>query len=252
MAYGSLIDNESQKIKKTVLSTTVAELYTFMKCVGSCQLLRGMWMDIFGEVANVRMRTDAKNLVTTARTIHLPEKNIHMISMLRKRACSGSIHDLAHTPTQNCLADCLTKASGKADNLITAVQTGKLLGVDIHPDFRTLMEHKAFLSTWCKTLLHTREEEVFFLNPLKISLAQPPQEGLFQVMFVGTQQTNKQNDLNTRERKGQDASKITLAPAESCIHFPWLVMPISMTMLTWMVKKHSHSKHHRGFHRGDR
>ena len=36
------------------------------------------------------------------------------------------------TSTQNCLADCLTKASGKADNLITAVQTGKLLDVGCH------------------------------------------------------------------------------------------------------------------------
>ena len=32
--YGSLIDFERQKIKKTVLSTTVAELYSFMKCFG--------------------------------------------------------------------------------------------------------------------------------------------------------------------------------------------------------------------------
>ena len=65
------------------------------------------------------MRTDEKNLVTTARTIHLPEQKetIRMISMLRKEACSGSIHDLAHIPTQNCSADCLTKASAKADNL---------------------------------------------------------------------------------------------------------------------------------------
>ena len=44
-----------------------------MKCFGSCQFLRGLWMDISGEVANIHMRTDAKNLVTTARTIHLPE-----------------------------------------------------------------------------------------------------------------------------------------------------------------------------------
>ena len=82
-------------------------------------------MDKSGEVANIDMRTDAKNLVTTARTIHMPEQQdtIHMISMLRKEACSGSIHDLAHIPTQNFLADCLTKASSKADNLITAVQT---------------------------------------------------------------------------------------------------------------------------------
>ena len=41
MSYGSLIDYESQKIKKTVLSTTMAELYSFMKCFGSCQFLRG-------------------------------------------------------------------------------------------------------------------------------------------------------------------------------------------------------------------
>ena len=30
-------------------------------------------MDFSGEVAKIRMRTDAKNVVTTARTIHLPE-----------------------------------------------------------------------------------------------------------------------------------------------------------------------------------
>ena len=33
----------------------------------------------------------------------------------------------------------------------------------------------------------------------------------------------------------QDATKITSAPAESCIQFPWSVMLISMTALTWMV-----------------
>ena len=59
-------------------------------------------MDIAGEVANIHMRTGAKNLVTTARTSHLPEQKetIHMISMLRKEACSANIHDLAHIPTQ--------------------------------------------------------------------------------------------------------------------------------------------------------
>ena len=94
-------------------------------------------MDISSEVANIHMHIDAKNLVTTARTIHLHEQQetIHMISMLRREACSGSIHDLAHIPTPNRLADCLTKASAKADNLIKVVQTGKLLDVDILPDF---------------------------------------------------------------------------------------------------------------------
>ena len=50
-------------------------------------------MDIYGDVAEILLRTDAKNLVTTARTIHLPEQRetIHMISMLRKEACSGRI-----------------------------------------------------------------------------------------------------------------------------------------------------------------
>ena len=111
-----------------------------MKCFGSCQFLRGLWMDLSREVAKIHMSTDANNLVTTARRIHLLEQKetIHMISMFRKEACSGSIHDLAHIPTRNCLADCLTEASAKADNLITAVQAGKLLDVEILPDFRTL------------------------------------------------------------------------------------------------------------------
>ena len=102
-------------------------------------------MDISGEIANIHMRTGSKNLVTTARTIHLPKRKetIHMISLLRKGACSGCIHDLAHFPTQECLTDCLTKAAINADNLITAVKTRKLLDVDIRPDFRTLVDHKA-------------------------------------------------------------------------------------------------------------
>ena len=83
MSYGSLIDYESQKIQGIVLSTTVAALYSFMKCFGSCQFLRGMWMDFSGAVANIQMRTDAKNLITIAGTIHLPEQKetIQMFSM---------------------------------------------------------------------------------------------------------------------------------------------------------------------------
>ena len=71
-------------------------------------------MDLSGEVADIHMRTDAKNLVTTARTIHLPEQKetIHMISMLRKEACSGSIH-IAHILTRNSLSDCFDKGISK-------------------------------------------------------------------------------------------------------------------------------------------
>ena len=41
-------------------------------------------MDLSGQVADIHMRTDAKNLVTTARTIHYLEQKetIHMIFML--------------------------------------------------------------------------------------------------------------------------------------------------------------------------
>ena len=99
---------------------------------------RGLWMDMSGEVAEIHMRTDTKNLVTTARTVPLPEQKetIHMISMLRNETCSGRIHDLSHISTQNCLAVCLTKLSAKADNLITAVQTVRLLEVNVHPNFQ--------------------------------------------------------------------------------------------------------------------
>ena len=70
MSYGSLVDYESQKIKRTVLSTTVVELYSFTKCFVSRHFFRGLWMDLSGEVADIHMRTDAKNLETSARTVH--------------------------------------------------------------------------------------------------------------------------------------------------------------------------------------
>ena len=156
-----LLTTKVKKMKRTVLSTAVADLYSFMKCFDSCQFISGLWMDLLGEVADNHMRTDAKNWVTTARTIHLLEqkKTMHMISMLRKEACSGSIHELARISTENCLAVCLAKSSTKADTLITAVKTGRQLERDGRPNFRTLlMEHKAFLSIGCRTFMHTREK----------------------------------------------------------------------------------------------
>ena len=71
---GSLIDYESHKIKRTVLSTTVAELYAFMKCYGSAQFYRGLWMDMTAQPLEVHLRTDANNLVTTAASTRLPEQ----------------------------------------------------------------------------------------------------------------------------------------------------------------------------------
>ena len=153
---GSLIFFESTKIKRTTLSTTVAELYALMKCYGTCQMLRGLIKDITGHSCELHMRTDANNLVTTASTTHVPEQQetIHMIQMLRKEACSGSIADLSHIRTQWCLADCLTKKSANPQALIDAVRQGMLKEVDAHPPFRTLVEHKAYLRSWLPTVCH--------------------------------------------------------------------------------------------------
>ena len=106
-------------------------------------------MDISAMAAEIHMRTDANNLVTTASTTHLPEQRetIHMINQLRHEACSGAIDDLAHVVSDDCMADCLTKASAKPSALIKTVETGNILNVDKHPPFRELMrtKHKAYV-----------------------------------------------------------------------------------------------------------
>ena len=147
---GSLVFYESTKIKRTTLSTTVAELYSLMKGYGTSQLVRGLWKDISGDTIDIHIRTDANNLVTTASTTHVPEQQetIHMIQMLRKEACSGSIADLAHVVTADCLADCLTKASANSLNLRTAVLTGVIQNIDCHKPFRELVKQKAYLLSW--------------------------------------------------------------------------------------------------------
>ena len=73
-----------------------------------------------------------------------------MISMLRKEVCLGCIHDLVHIPTLNCLAECVTKASAKATNLITVVKAWRLLNVDMHPNIRNTHGARTFLSTRCR------------------------------------------------------------------------------------------------------
>jgi hypothetical protein len=87
-----------------------------------------------------------------------------MISMLRREASSGAIDDLAHVTTDNCLADCLTKASAKADALIKACISGILPKVDSHPPFRSLLKHKAYLISWISTTLTRPYDAVHFLN----------------------------------------------------------------------------------------
>ena len=151
-ARGSLIEYESHKITQTTMSTTVAELYALMKCFGTSLFLKGLWADVSGEDLEIHLRTDANNLVTTARTTHQPEQKetIHLIQMLRRESNSGAIDDLAHVVSAQCLSDALTKHSAKADELIRAVESGTLRLVDVHPPFRTLIRHKAYLMTWLK------------------------------------------------------------------------------------------------------
>ena len=143
-----------------------------------------------------------------------------MVSMFRKEACSGSIHDLDHISIQNCLADCLTKASAKADNLITAVKRGRLFEVDVRPNFRTLVEQKAFLSTWCRTFMYKRENMFFFLSTLKISLSSASREDPFHVMFVRT----------SMDSESQDATIITSAPSDPRIYSSMKMMTLDMHM----------------------
>ena len=107
-------------------------------------------MDLTGMESEIHIRTDAKNLVTTAATTHMPDQQetIHMINCLRHEVLSGSIHDLAHFATNDMMADCLTKSSAKPEPLIEAVATGKLPNSDKHPPFREMMQgkHKAYAS----------------------------------------------------------------------------------------------------------
>ena len=73
--------------------------------------------------------------------------------MLRKEANSGQMHDLAHVRSACCLADALTKASAKPDQLIKSINSGILERVDEHPPFRMLLQHIAFMIAWLKKIV---------------------------------------------------------------------------------------------------
>ena len=108
-----------------------------------------------------------------------------MINQLRTEACSGSIDDLAHVVSEDCLADCLTKSSAKPQALMKAVDTGVLPNVDKHPPFRELMKnkHKAYsvvteciddpLVAWIvKNIDYAHEVLTFMAVPVRIRIEQ--------------------------------------------------------------------------------
>ena len=77
---------------------------------------------------------------------------------------SGSIEDLAHVRTEDMLADCLTKSSVKPDVLIHDACTGVLPNIDTHPEFRSLIKHKAFLVAWCAQNIRDAPDMIAFLD----------------------------------------------------------------------------------------
>ena len=140
-----------------------------MKCFGTCLFLRALWADISGEIVPIHIRTDANNLVTTAQTTHLPEQKEthHLIQMLRHESNSGHLDDLSHIASEYCLADPLTKSTAKPDQLVSSITTGKLENVDTHPPFRSLLKHKAFLTTWViETLSEPHNVLTFFCEDI--------------------------------------------------------------------------------------
>ena len=121
-----------------------------MRCFGTCLFLRPLWADVSGQILPIHLRTDANNLVTTAQTTHLPEQKEthHLIQMLRHESNTGNIDDLSHVASEFCLADPLAKHTAKPDELVRSIETGTLRQVDVHPPFRTLVKHKAFITEW--------------------------------------------------------------------------------------------------------
>ena len=56
------------------------------------------------------------------------------------------------------------KTSAKPDVLIKAVNHGVLPNVDMHPEFRSLLKHKAFLVAWCCQNLNDARDIVSFMG----------------------------------------------------------------------------------------
>ena len=131
-----------EKSRRLCLPLSWRSLHSFMQCFDSCQFFLGSWIGTSDEVANIHIKTDAKNLFRTARTFHLLEQKNHPqeFQCFERKFVQGVFMIFAHIPTQKCLPYCLTEASAKAGQLDVIAKTGMLLDVDIHLDCRTFME----------------------------------------------------------------------------------------------------------------
>ena len=83
---GSLIDYESRKIKRTVLSTTDAELHAFMKCYGSAQFYRGLWMDM---TAQQPVEAHASTRLHSKQSGFIPQRSASPMDV--KRVCQQGL-----------------------------------------------------------------------------------------------------------------------------------------------------------------
>ena len=159
-----------------------------MKCYGTCLFLKGLWMDMTGEILPLHIRTDANNLVTTATKTTLPEQKetIHMITSLRTEACSGQIDDLAHVTTDVQMADCLTKDKPTLlKGLQNTVNTGIIPKVDMHIPFREMMmtKHKAYLAHWLTKNIRATDELPKGVHSVTYFLMEPVREALHSVLY---------------------------------------------------------------------
>ena len=100
-----------------------------------------VWLDICELIATTLL------LLLPQRVLPEQKEPIHNIQMLKKEDCAGQIEDLAHVVSADCLFDCLTKSSAKADALVKAVSSSVLSNLDMHPPFRSLLIHKGLFDT---------------------------------------------------------------------------------------------------------
>ena len=84
--------------------------------------------------------------------------------MLRHESNTGQLDDPSHIASEYCLADPLTKSSAKPDQIVKTIETGGMENVDVHPPFRSLLKHKAFLSQWVADHMHEARHGLAFMN----------------------------------------------------------------------------------------
>ena len=242
MSRGSLIDFESQKIKKTVLSTAVTELSVSPRIVDgsmcwSCKHSHENWCKEPGNHSK-------NNSLTWTNGNNPHDFHVEKRSLFRKysRSCSKSNSKLFNRLSDEGISE------GRQPDY--SGENGEIVRC-WHP-FQFENTHGNI--TWCMTFVHTKEKDIFFLNALKVSLAPTPQEEPFHVMFVRNQRTQEPKEpkvcdwnhlslsvavpakptsrhvrglestqphfaaqTKTFEHEGQNATKITSALADTCM-----------------------------------